>query len=281
MDATERHLQAMRREGLRPATVYQRSRVISRLERHTGRSWADCDRDALHDFLDRPMSAESRATEVSHLRSLYAWALDEEVIDTNPAARLRRPKLPRRLPRPMSEADLAVAVQTATPQVRAMLLLGAFAGLRAGEIANLRADDIWWESTPPMIVVNDGKGGQPGTVPMSDDLALMLAACDLPTRGWLFPRGDGAPGPMRAWSISHKANRHLHGLGISSTLHQTRHRFGTEVLRASGGALRVAQEALRHRSIMSTQLYTAIGNADVADAVAGLPSLLSDEPVKA
>jgi integrase/recombinase XerD len=262
----------MAREGKRPATIYQRGRVIARLQKHAGIDWLACDREDLHAFLDRPMAAESRAAEVSHLRGLYRWAYDESLIDVDPAMRLRRPKVPRRMPRPISEEDLTLAVTTATPAVRAMLLLAAFAGLRAAEIAGLRAEDVWWTSLPPMVVVTDGKGGDPGTVPMSPDLADALRTCDLPRRGWLFPRCDGQPGPTKPWSVSHKANEHLHSLGIEATLHQCRHRFGTEVLKACGN-VRVAQEALRHRSITSTQIYTRVGNAEVADAVGCLPVL--------
>jgi site-specific recombinase XerC len=271
--ATDRHLMALHREGKRPATIYQRGRVIVRLERSAGRRWLNCTRDDLHAFLDRPMAQESRAAEVSHLRQLYRWATDEGLLDVDPAARLRRPKVPRRMPRPISEDDLALAVATAPAHIRAMLVLAAFCGLRAGEIAGLRTDDLWWGSTPPMVVVTDGKGGEPGTVPMCSEAVALLTSCALPRRGWVFPRGDGQPGPTRPWSVSHKANRHLHDLGIEATLHQLRHRFGTEVLRASGGALRVAQEALRHRSITSTQIYTAVGNLEVAAACDGLPAL--------
>jgi len=70
--------------------------------------------------------------------------------------------------------------------------------------------------------------------------------------------------------VSHLCNDHLHSLGINSTLHKLRHRFGTQVLRVSGN-LRHAQEALRHRSITSTQIYTQVTNIELAAAVAAVP----------
>lgn len=59
---------------------------------------------------------------------------------------------------------------------------------------------------------------------------------------------------------------YLHALDIPETLHQLRHRFGTNVLKATGN-LRVAQEALRHESPVSTAIYTLVDVADVRDAV--------------
>ena len=109
-------------------------------------------------------------------------------------------------------------------------------------------------------------------VPLSATLAGELRLCDLPRRGWLFPRHDGQPGPVPAHLVSHLANEHLHSLGIESTLHKLRHRFGTQVLRASGN-LRHAQEALRHRSITSTQIYTAVTNVELAAVVNAVPSV--------
>lgn len=267
-----RHLQSMRRDGKRPSTVYQRERVIARLQKHTGKDWTESTAVDLETFLDRPMSNESRATEVSHLRALFGWAVDYEVVGSDPTRRLKRPRLPRRLPQPIGEADLAWAIDTAPMRVRPMLLFACYAGLRAMEIAALRADDLWWNADPPVIVVSDGKGGAPGVVPLSPVLEAELRVCDLPRRGWLFPRHDGQPGPVPAHLVSHLCNDHLHSLGINSTLHKLRHRFGTQVLRHSGN-LRHAQEALRHRSITSTQIYTAVTNVELAAAVNAVPSV--------
>ena len=67
------HLQSMRRRGLRDRTITQRRRVLTRLQRHTGKALVDVGVDELLEFVDRPQSAESRATEISHLRGFYSW----------------------------------------------------------------------------------------------------------------------------------------------------------------------------------------------------------------
>lgn len=266
------HLDSLQRIGLRPTTIRQRRNTLRRLQRHSGKEPLDCTAEDLDMFVGRPQSAESRATEISHLRSFWRWAIECGHTVSDPTRTLKRPRLPRRLPRPISEADLAWAIDTAPTRVRPMLLLASFAGLRAMEIAALRADDIWWDADPPVIVVNDGKGGDPGMVPLSSVLEGELRLCDLPRRGWLFPRLDGQPGPVAAHLVSHLCNDHLHSIGINSTLHKLRHRFGTQVLRVSGN-LRHAQEALRHASITSTQIYTQVTNVELAATVNAVPSV--------
>ena len=114
-------------------------------------------------------------------------------------------------------------------------------------------------------------------VPLSPTLAGELKLCSPPPPGRLFPRHDGQPGPVPAHLVSHLANEHLHSLESELTLHKLRHRFGTQVLRASGN-LRHAQEALRHRSITSTQLYTAVTNVELATVVNAVPPATSTPP---
>jgi integrase/recombinase XerC len=266
----------MQRRNLRASTIYQRRRVLSRLA-----AWLDpasllaATADQLEAWCFRPLSAESQATEVSHVRQFYLWATRQGHLEENPAAELRRPHLLRRLPRPIPEEELWRALDRAPAdgRVRPALLLAAWGGLRASEIAQLRAEDLWWRSEPPIIIVNDGKGGHPGTVPLGGFLVDELRRSGLPRQGWLFPRRDGQPGHISGAQVSHLSNRFLHSIGIADTLHALRHRFGTQLLRASGGNTRVAQEGLRHASLQSTQIYTLITPLELATHVERLPGL--------
>ncbi len=58
----------------------------------------------------------------------------EDLTETDPTARIVRPKQRRVLPRPIGDEDLELAIRTAPAQMRAMLTLAAFAGLRVQEI---------------------------------------------------------------------------------------------------------------------------------------------------
>jgi integrase len=179
------------------------------------------------------------------------------VIDVDPTLRLHRPKLPRRLPRPMPDADVERALRFAPlPRVRPALYFAAYAGLRAIEIAQLRADDLHWSDR--YVFLRDQKGGGEGTVPLSAPLAEGLATCQLPATGYLFPYLNGQPGHIPPHLLGGAVNRYLHDMGIAHTLHTLRHWYGTQVYRASNHDLRQTQELMRHRTPDTTALYTFV-----------------------
>lgn len=262
------HLRDTRRRNLRPSTVYQRQRVLARLRAHRHpRSILTCTTENLATWLDRPsLSPQARATETSHLKCFYRWALEEGLIRHDPAARLRRPHLPRRLPRPMPDEHMHRALFLAPDRIRPWLALAAYAGLRACEIGPLRGEDI--DRERHLIRVEVGKGGGTSSVPIAPALRETVAL--LPLSGWCFPRGDNTLGPTPAHRVSQVANLYLHSLGIAHTLHTLRHYFGTHVYEASGGDLRVTQELMRHQSPVSTAGYTFIADTRKSDVLAML-----------
>lgn len=268
-DPIELHTTYLRQRNLRPSTIYQRQRVLARVARHLGHSaHLEVTTDELQGYLDARPSPESVATELSHLRSFYRWALLAGLIDVDPTLRLIRPKTKRRLPRPTDESDVALITERVAGRARPMVLLAGWAGLRACEISQLRVDDILWSQKRIQIVTS--KGGDESSATLGIHLAEGLRSCDLPTRGWVCPRVDGRPGPLPPWMISKIANRALREIGVTSTLHQLRHRFGTQV-QLAGRDIRRTQEALRHRTIASTIGYTLICNDQVLDTVEQIP----------
>lgn len=268
MEAVSRFLDVCRLRNLRPSTIDQKRRCLARLARRVDPLTATT--EDLRAHLGRPMAPESRATELSHLRSFYKFCLLEGLIDTDPTVRIQRPKVPRRLPRPIPEEDLQMALDLAGGEVRRMLTLAAFSGLRAKEISGLRGEHLLWDQEPPLVVIVEQKGGDEASVPMAPVVADQLAG--QARSGWLFPRRDGKPGPTPPWLVSRRCNAFLHGVGIPHTLHSLRHRFATQVYRASGRDLRLTQDLMRHRSPVSTALYTWVDPGEGAQAVAALPT---------
>ena len=121
-----RFLDDARRRNLRPGTINQKRLALRRLYRAVHPTpLLDVTHDHLVAHLDRLDQPESRATETSHLRTFYRWCVIEGLLDVDPTARLIRPRVPRRLPRPMPTADLAVAIDTAPERVRPWLVLAA------------------------------------------------------------------------------------------------------------------------------------------------------------
>lgn len=226
-DHIDDHLAHLRRRNLSSGTIDQRRRTLARFARHAGVPLLDASTDQILDFTDRRtreglhLQPESVAAELAHLAGFYKWAVIEDLRVDDPMVKVPRPKLARRLPHPIPEHDLARAIEEAPERVRPMLMLAAYAGLRACEIAPLKADDLWWHLDPPMIFIRRSKGGDEAAVPMAPILEPHLR--DLPRRGWLFPKRDETLGPVKAHTVSHLCNDHLHRVGVwHHTLHSDR-----------------------------------------------------------
>ena len=168
----------------------------------------------------------------------------------------------------MSDEDFALALRFAPASIEPWLMLAAYAGLRACEIAPLRGDDLDW--TNRLIMIRVQKGGDPGSVPMAEHLVPVLSGRK--RHGWLFPQWNGSGKPIAPGQLSRHANHYLHSLGIHSTFHSLRHRYGTLVYQASGHDLRATQELMRHNSPVSTALYTYIDPTDTRSIVNALPA---------
>lgn len=209
---------------------------------------------------------------VSNVSCFYAWAVDQGHITENPAARLPRPKLPRRIPRPMGEDDLTLAITHAEQPYRAMLALAGYCGLRCTEIANLRREDILDTIAPPQLLIR-GKGSVERLLPIGPTVMAELRAYGLPKAGPVFRRLDGKPGGVTANRVSQMLSRYLHDLGIEATAHMARHRMATVAYRATRD-IRAVQAALGHASPTTTAGYAMYADDAVGDALAAVDATL-------
>jgi integrase/recombinase XerC len=272
--AVDRHLEHLRLRGRAPGTIYQRRRALARLAAALPVPLLDATAVMLTEWRSALTVGDlAIAHYVSHAREFYGWALTADLRQDNPAAGLPVPRLGRRLPRPIGEDDLFAAVASAGDRIRPWLVLAAWAGLRAKEIAYLRREHVLDTARPPglLIVREATKGRAERFVPLSSFALAELRAAGLPASGWVFRRRDGRPGPNHPWRVSKLANDHLHGQGIAETLHQLRHRFATQAFRYKRD-LRAVQELLGHLDPASTAGYAAYDRADAAAAVEALPA---------
>jgi integrase len=155
---------------------------------------------------------------VGHAQQLYLWAITEGLREDNPAESLPVPRTSRRLPRPVSEDGLMAALAAAPARVRPWLVLAAWCGLRACEIAGLRRDSIMEDAQPPVLIVRADatKGTRERTVPLC---AFVIGEVipGLPASGYAFRRCDGQPGPNAPWMISQLGGECLRNAGIPAT----------------------------------------------------------------
>lgn len=214
----------------------------------------------------------SLARLASAVRSFYVWRMRQGLSDTNPAADVRAPKKPARLPETIDVDDLA-AMLDATPadtlEVRdhAMLELFYTAGIRLAEAVGLDVTDLDLAAGEARVI---GKGNRQRTVPVGSRAAAALqnwlaerpnlAAPDetalfVSRRGTRLSRSSVAA-RMERWAISHGLPVHLHP-------HKLRHSFATHMLESSAD-LRAVQELLGHANISTTQIYTHLDFSHLA-----------------
>lgn len=209
----------------------------------------------------RGLSSKSLQRRLSACRSFYTWLLKNGQVAVNPAAALRAPKAPRKLPQVLDadEASRLVEVPTDAPlglRDRALLELFYSSGLRLSEACALRWRDLDLASG---FVTVMGKGGKERRVPVGSHARKALgewrseqkAAGDAP----VFPGRNGGPISQRAIQIRIKQLAVRQGMFKDVHPHMLRHSFASHILESSGD-LRGVQELLGHADIATTQIYT-------------------------
>lgn len=268
-----RYLNWLTIRNCRKTTIISRRRGLIRLRRAIGMPLLQATHDDLISWaasLDLTPAGMSAA--LGHARSFYRWAYEiERMLPDNPAARLPSVKAPPRMPRPVDEEIVEAAIAGAPDRIRAMLVLAGWAGLRAQEIAYLRREDVLDRADPPVILVSSqgAKGGRERIVDLAPVVLAELAPLLSVRRGYLFPRrSDQYPGPLPPHAVSHECNDYLRQFGV--TLHQWRHRFGTQLYQVDND-LRMVQDQLGHSTLTMAARYAAWNRKRSAAAVAALP----------
>jgi integrase/recombinase XerC len=220
------------------------------------------------------LSNSSTARELSAVRGFLAFAANESGREAN-LPRLKGPKRPRGVPRPISPDEAVSLAEQAdedaqTPWIaardRAVLMLLYGSGLRVAEALGLTGAAL------PLgeALIVTGKRNKTRIVPLlpqvKELIETYLALCPWPAEKHapLFRGARG--GPLRGEIVRRAVRRARATLGLSerTTPHALRHSFATHLL-GRGADLRALQELLGHASLSSTQIYTAVDAAHLMD----------------
>jgi integrase/recombinase XerC len=140
------------------------------------------------------------------------------------------------------------------------------------EIALLRRECVLDAAAQPVLLIAAAatKGPHERMVPMSAFVLGELLGSGLPAAGWMFTRQDRRRGPNTPHRVGQLANAYLRDCGIAATLHQLRHRFGTQTYQSTRD-LRAVQELMGHAKPETTAGYAAYANATAVEAVEAVP----------
>lgn len=220
-------------------------------------------------------SARSTARTLSAIRNFYRYLARNEGIENDAVNAVQGPKLPHRVPRPLSEDDAREVLERVGDfadaewvSLRDTAVIGLLygCGLRIGEALALNTDDVPRGDTMRIL----GKRNKERVVPVlpavRDAITAYIRACpfSLAAGDALF-RGKrgGRLSPRMIQTAMQRARASL-GLPDSATPHALRHSFATHLL-SRGGDLRTIQELLGHADLKATQIYTEVDSARLKD----------------
>ena len=243
------------------------------------------------------LSRATRARRLSAIKQLYRFAFEEGWRSDNPALQITGPGRDKKLPKTLSEDEVDALLKAARETGRRqqdrvrntclMELLYA-TGMRVSELVSLPVSAA--RGDPRMLLIL-GKGGKERMVPLSpparDALSEWLTQRDAeeekkkskgqPASKYLFP-SRGASGHLTRHLFYIRIKELAVAAGVSPdkvTPHSLRHAFATHLL-ANGADLRSIQTLLGHADVATTEIYTHVLEARLADLVLNHHPLAKD-----
>ncbi|KAF0206599.1 MAG: integrase/recombinase [Gallionellaceae bacterium] len=258
-------LESYRRDLQKFADWLQMQRGITLLET----THADLQGFLAHLFTQQKAKATSTSRAISSLKRLFRYLLRQNKISVDPALQIATPKLPRSLPKSLTEEDVELllnAPDVATPlgmRDRTMFEVLYATGLRVSELVGLSVAQV---SLDMGVVRVMGKGSKERLVPLGEEaqdwlqrylreMRPLLLSGQLSDAMFVTQRGAGMTRQMFWYLIKRHAKQG--GLIKPMSPHTLRHAFATHLLN-HGADLRVVQMLLGHSDISTTQIYTHV-----------------------
>ena len=284
LDPAEPTFQQSKKEPVTPparyesaVTALEQTLMLKRYSWRTIKSYKNCfrqfirhydsikpsqiSRAQINDYLsylirERNVGASHQSQVMSAIKMFYTSVIDQE----DKVKNLFQPRRPQKLPKVLTEEEVTALLRCVENlKHRCILMLIYSAGLRLGELINLRLHDLQPEKN--RLWVRNGKGGKDRCTILSEKVWLLLKeyiGIYKPVE-WVFEGQAGGPYSERSVQKLFTYAKMRSMINPLATVHTLRHSFATHLLE-KGVNLRYIQELLGHESSKTTEIYTHITN---------------------
>jgi len=190
------------------------------------------------------------------MRSFFRWVSEEGYCTSNPARKLKEPKLPHNIPKAYNEEETEILREACVTKLEHALTEFFYStGCRISEVQMLDKSDINWENRSCIV---RGKGNKQREVYFSLKAKIWL-------KWYLAERTDDDPSLFVTQRAPHRPTtdtirRNIKIVGKKSkitknvTPHKWRHTFATHMLN-KGAPLEGVQDQLGHADLKTTRIY--------------------------
>lgn len=217
-----------------------------------------------------PPKAATLQVKLAAARTLYRalrWSGATEARPFEDVRVAKDPTPPWEKRRPYDDDEVEALLELATGAERALVLLGAHGGLRIGEMADLRWNDL--DFAKSSLRVRSGKGGKAASVRMTRRLREVLEELRRDVGDTNRQRDAGLVLPWGADHARRRFRRLCARAGVdyrTAGVHGLRHGAGTRYYRQTKDLGRVAAH-LRHADIQTTRIYAKIDTKAIGDDI--------------
>ena len=205
---------------------------------------------------------------LASIRVFYAYLYhEEEVRIDNPVKTGSMLRVPRPLPRHLSDEDVVVLFESIKNlRDRAMFKVMLRCGLRVEEVASLALSAIDFKRS--RIVVKSGKGGKDRIVYISRDAQEALLAylrvrpSSKAKKVFVVEKGPYRGKPLSVRGIQKRIEYYARKTKLKVSCHHLRHTMATQLLNAAAEVVTI-QDLLGHNWIKTTERYCTVSNLKV------------------
>jgi integrase len=210
--------------------------------------------------------------DLSTLRHILYWAVDEQLLPHNPLARLKMARERRTRRQVMSVVEELMLLGVAKDHLRTMIIVALDTGMRRGEITSQRWEDIDFSRKLVSVTRSKTPEGESREIPMTERLHQLLLG-GREAKGLIVDyKGQPVRNVKRSWQTALK-NAHLRPIRF----HDLRHTFNTRLMEA--GVLQEIRMALMGHSSGSKvhSIYTHIELPAKRKAIGSLERWVQDQ----